>query len=152
MNFLQAGTIKELQLRGSFKEVRKKIQNDLGERVKLKARSWKDLLEVVNHFHNLLESQSKICIDKSENIESVSSDSLYFLSESTQIIYALVRLDGEQRLKELGIDRSYYKDSEKAKKWRNRTAMMIHPDKCKHPFAEIATDKLVELFNNMIGK
>lgn len=107
MNFLKAGTIKELQLCGSFKEVRKRIQNDLGERVKLKARSWKDLLEVVNHFYNLLESQSKICIDKSEDIESVSSDSLYFLSESTQIIYALVRLDGEQRLKELGIDRSF---------------------------------------------
>ena len=49
MNWIQSTTLKELQSCGSFKDVRNTIQDYLGERLKLKARGWKNLLEVVEH-------------------------------------------------------------------------------------------------------
>jgi bifunctional DNA-binding transcriptional regulator/antitoxin component of YhaV-PrlF toxin-antitoxin module len=142
MSWIQSTTLKELQSFGSFKDVRNTIQDYLGERLKLKARGWKNLLEVVEHIRSLTIPS-----------ESISTgDSLYFKSEAARIIYALVKLDGEQRLRELKIDRSYYRDSEKAKKWRNEIAKLIHPDRCNHPQSAVATNKLSEIFNSMIGK
>ena len=88
----------------------------------------------------------------SEEINPSDEDSVYFKSEAARIIYALVKLDGEPRLKELKIDRSYYRDGEKAKKWRNEIAKLIHPDRCNHQQSAVATHKLTELFSNMVRK
>lgn len=77
---------------------------------------------------------------------------MYFKSEADRIIYALLKLDGEQRLKELGVDRSHTKDLQKAKKWRNDLAKIIHPDICNHPEAAEASGKLTKLYEQMTGK
>jgi hypothetical protein len=153
MKELQSTTLKELQSCGAFKDVRHTIQDYLGTRLKLKVRGWKNLLEVVEHLRVFTISSNSIsALQVSEEINSPDSDSLYFKSESARIIYALVKLDGDQRLKELKIDRSYYRDSEKAKKWRNEIAKLIHPDRCNHPQSAVATNKLSEIFNNMVRK
>lgn len=153
MNWIQSTTLKELQACGSFKDVRHAIQDYLGTRLQLKVRGWKNLLEVVEHLHNFtISSKSISALQVSEEINFSEGDSLYFKSEAARIIYALVKLDGEQRLKELKIDRAYYRDSEKAKKWRNEIAKLIHPDRCNHPQSAVATNKLSEIFNNMIQK
>jgi hypothetical protein len=148
MRLLQVKTLEELKSFGSFREVRQSIQSSLGRRLSLKVRGWKELLEAVNQLQvlegNITEESNQVVIaDKS---------SLYFKSEAARIIYALLELDGEQRLKELKISRAYYQDLDKAKKWRNELARIIHPDKCEHPKAALATNKLTELFENMVGK
>jgi hypothetical protein len=153
MNWLQSTTIKELQSCGSFKDIRNATQDYLGKRLQLKVRGWKNLLEVIEHLRSFTTSSSAIStLEVSEEINILDRDSLYFKSEAARIIYALVKLDGEQRLKELKIDRSYYRDSEKAKKWRNEIAKLIHPDRCNHPQSAVATNKLSEIFNNMVRK
>lgn len=152
MNFLQATTLKELQACGSFKDIRHSMQDLLGKRLNLKARGWKDLLEIIQHLRSFTSSQPTSSLQMSKEIDLSDETSLYFKSEAARIIYALVQLDGEQRLKELKIDRSYYRDTEKAKKWRNEVAKLIHPDRCKHPQAALATNKFTEIFENMIGR
>jgi hypothetical protein len=153
MNWFQSTTLKELQSCGSFKDVRHTIQDYLGIRLQLKVRGWKNLLEVVEHLRSFtISPNSTSALQVSEEINLSDGDSLYFKSEAARIIYALVKLDGEQRLKELKVDRSYYRDSEKAKKWRNEIAKLIHPDRCNHPQSAVATNKLTEIFNNMVRK
>lgn len=153
MNWIQSTTLKELQSCGSFKDVRHAIQDYLGTRLQLKVRGWKNLLEVVEHLRSFTISSKAIStLGFSKEINFYDGDSLYFKSEAARIIYALVKLDGDQRLQELKIDRSYYRDSEKAKKWRNEIAKLIHPDRCNHPQSAVATNKLSEIFNNMIRK
>jgi len=152
MNCLQAKTLKELKDYGSFKDVRRNIQDFLGERLTLKARSWKDLLAVVEHIQGFTSCQPSHPLEPPEEVGNSTEASLYFKSEAARIIYALLKLDGEQRLNELGIDRSHYRDLDKAKKWRNEIAKLIHPDLCKHPQSNLATNKLTELFGNMIGR
>ena len=152
MKWLQAKTIKELQAYGSFKDVRQRIQNSLGQRFSLKVRSWQELLEAVQRLQSLV-SDSSIQLTQEIQAAVVSDEySLYFNSEEARFIYALVELDGEQRLKELGVNKSYYRDFNKAKKWRNEVAKIIHPDVCKHPKATLAINKLTELFENMVGQ
>jgi hypothetical protein len=152
MKWLQAKTIEELQSYGSFKDVRQRIQDSLGKRFSLKARSWQELLEAMQRLQSLV-NDSSIQLTQ-ENQAAVRSDeySLYFNSEESRLIYALIELDGEQRLKELGVNKSYYRDVNKAKKWRNELAKIIHPDVCKHPKAALAINKLTELFENMVGQ
>lgn len=152
MKWLQAKTLEEIKLCGSFKEVRKSVQDILGTTLVLKGRSWKELLESVNKLQSLVENKSTDIILEANAKQNLDTSSLYFQSEAAQIIYALLELDGEKRLKELKISRSFYQDSSKAKKWRNDLARIIHPDKCKHPNAAFATNKLTELFENMVGQ
>lgn len=152
MKWLQARTLEELKTCGSFSEVRQRVKNSLGERLGLKARSWKELLEAVQSFQRLVCDQSGQLTREYDRKSSLDEASLYFKSEAVRIIYALVELDGEQRLRELGVDKSYYRDLGKAKKWRNKLAKVIHPDACKHAKAALATNKLTEIFQNMTGK
>jgi hypothetical protein len=153
MNWLQATTTKELQSCGSFRDIRNNTQDFLGKRLRLRVRGWKNLLEVVEHLRSFsISPDSTAILEASEEINFLDGDSLYFKSEATRIIYALVKLDGDQRLKELKIDKSYYRDSEKAKKWRNQIAKLIHPDRCDHPQSAVAANKLSEIFNNMVRK
>lgn len=152
MKCFQIKTLDELKSYGSFDEVRQSIKSSFGSKVILKARSWAELLEAIKQIQILVGDKSiKASYENNLVIESDES-SLYFKSEAARIIYSLIELDGESRLKELKITRSHYRDLEKAKKWRNKLAMIIHPDKCNHPNAALATNKLNEMFENMVSK
>lgn len=73
----------------------------------------------------------------------------YFVSESARLIHALVELDGESRQRALGVTQSHYRDAELAKQWRNRIAMQIHPDVCRHAKAHEAANELAVMFQEM---
>jgi PhoPQ-activated pathogenicity-related protein len=123
----------------------------------LKAKSWAALLEKLNT-PSIKSLQLKIDRLQSENTAlkqqlaaAQTTESDYFVSPTAEIIYSIVKLDGEDRLKALGINRSHYKDPAKAKQWRNEMAAKVHPDKCTHPQAAIAIDEVTALYKNMVG-
>ena len=125
---------------------------------KLKASSWAALVEKLNPQPNIKELQAQIVKLEAENaslkqqlIAAQNIESDYFVSPDAEIVYSIIKLDGEQRLKALGINRTHYKNSDKAKKWRNDLAMKIHPDKCAHPHAGKAMDEITALYDNMVG-
>ena len=128
---------------------------------KLKAISWAALVEKLNPSPiepTIKELQTQVTQLKAENaslkqqlIAAQNTESDYFVSPDAEIVYSIIKLDGEQRLKALGINRTHYKNSDKAKKWRNDLAMKIHPDKCAHPHAGKAMDEITALYDNMVG-
>lgn len=160
MEWLKAKTFEDFKQLGTFKSVRQQIKTDLGTKLELKVRGWEDLWEAVKNVQELSSSTLKTLTYDSSDIDTENNDnviednvgesSLYFKSESARMIYALVELDEKYRLRELGIDISYYRDVEKAKKWRNKVAKIIHPDFCKHPKANLAMNILTDVFNNMV--
>jgi cell division protein FtsB len=127
----------------------------------IKARSWADLVEKIKLpaiDPTVEELQAQIVKLEAENIAlkqqliaAQNTDSDYFVSPDAEIVYTIINLDGEQRLKALGINKSHFKDSDKAKKWRNDLAMKVHPDKCTHPHAARAMEEITALFENMVA-
>jgi cell division protein FtsB len=124
---------------------------------RLKARSWADLVEKIKP-DPIVELQAEIDRLKAENAAlkqqlttAQNTDSDYFVSPEAEIVYSIINLDGEQRLKALGVNKTHYKNSDKAKKWRNDLAKKVHPDKCAHPHAGKAMDEITALYENMVG-
>lgn len=149
MEWLETETLEDLKQLGSYRKMREEIKNSLGNRIYFKARGWADLWEVVQSIRQL--KLSGILPQKIEQYQANVSDEnlMYFKSEADRIIYALLRLDGEQRLRELGVNKSHTRDLEKAKSWRNKLAKLIHPDVCKHPESVEASTELTNLYEQM---
>ena len=152
MEWLQAKTLEDLKACGSFNELRQQIKGSIGEKISLKFGSWEDLFCAIQELKDFIAKVNGITSQSNGELEVISQTSLYFQSDAARIIYALLELDGEQRLKELGIDKSYTKDLEKAKNWRNSVAKIIHPDVCKHPNASEASIKLTKLYEQVTGQ
>jgi len=74
----------------------------------------------------------------------------YFKSIKHRYIFALTELDGEIRAKILGITKELYNDKKKAKKWRDKLTVLLHPDVCNIEGAEKAMAKINELYERMI--
>lgn len=72
---------------------------------------------------------------------------LYFISESTRIIFGLVKLNGKQQLDFLGVDYGHYSDKKLAEKWYTETKRKIASSK--HPRLEVALEKLEILYKGM---
>lgn len=152
MKWLQAKTLDDLKACGSFNELRQQIKESLGEKLSLKFGSWEDMFCAVQELRDFVTKACGTISENNDESKETDTNSLYFQSDAARIIYALLELDGEQRLKELGIDKSYTKDLEKAKSWRNNIAKVIHPDVCKHPNASEASIKLTKLYERMTGQ
>lgn len=152
MKWLYVETIEELKKCGSFKEIRQEIKESLGEKVSIKFDSWENLLNAIQELRQFIFKANNIIFQNNTELLEMSKTSLYFQSDAARIIYALLELDGEQRLRELGVIKSYTKDLEKAKNWRNNIAKKIHPDICKHPKASEASIKLTKIYEQMTGK
>jgi FtsZ-binding cell division protein ZapB len=75
----------------------------------------------------------------------------YFKSAEAELIYSIVKLDGEDRMRALQITRSHYNNAKTAKDWRNKIANRVHPDKCRHPEAQVAATKIVEMYKSMVA-
>jgi hypothetical protein len=128
----------------------------------IKAVSWTALADKLNNppiakptikglQAQITELKAEIETLKQQLTTAQNTDSDYFVSPTAEIVYNIVKLDGEQRLKALGINRSHYKDGDKAKKWRNDLAAKVHPDKCAHPQAATAMDEITALYKNMVA-
>jgi hypothetical protein len=123
-----------------------------------KAKSWQALADKLKPVIDIAALQLQIKKLEAENAalkqqltatQSINSE--YFISPEAEIVYSITQLDGEQRLKALGINRTHYKDVKKAKDWRNNLAMKIHPDHCVHPHAAKAMDEITILYENMVA-
>lgn len=152
MEWLQAKSLEELKACGSFNELRQKIKDRLGDKINLKFSSWEELFCALQDLKDFVAKANEIITQDDDKSEATSTSSLYFQSDAARIIYALLELDGEQRLKALGINKSHTKDLEKAKSWRKNLAKIIHPDVCKHPNASEASTKLTKIYEQMTGQ
>lgn len=81
--------------------------------------------------------------------ESKEEEDEYFKSKEAELIFYLVELDGELRMKKLGITRQHTRNLATAKKWRNDIAQLIHPDVSNHPKAAQAFSVLTEMYEQM---
>jgi hypothetical protein len=132
---LNAQSVDELKKLGKYKEIRNLIQQELTNRLQIKASGWNDLYDVIS------------LMRKVEELENIP----YFKSETDRLIYSLIELSGEPQLKALCINKSHFRDAKKAKALRNSIAHKIHPDKSKHPKAEEAMGELTKLFRGVLG-
>lgn len=72
---------------------------------------------------------------------------LYFISEEARIIFGLVELDGEERMKLVGINLTHYYNTDKAKNWYEETKSKI--ENSEHPMKDVAIENLNKLYKGM---
>jgi putative uncharacterized protein FNV0883 len=72
---------------------------------------------------------------------------LYFISEETKIIFALVELDKKPQLDLLGVDYYHYAVIEAGQKWYYETKDIL--EKSNHPKAKEAMNQLEKIFKGM---
>ena len=88
------------------------------------------------HYRNRFHLYSRLQISKGSN----------------EYIFYLTELDGEIRMKKLGITKSLFNNKNEAKVWRDKILKEIHPDINNHPKSTLAMAKLNEMYNSMVGK
>jgi hypothetical protein len=145
---LSIQSVSDLKKLGSYKDVRRHLQEKLTRKLQIKSRGWKDLYEIIEMLRSI--NAARISPNNLPNKNNDKQENFYFKSEVDQFIYALVELSGELQLKALGLNKSHFRDSKKAKQLRNTIAHKIHPDICNHPKAKDAMNKLTKLFNEVI--
>ena len=72
---------------------------------------------------------------------------LYFISEETKIIFALVELDKKPQLDLLGVDYYHYAVIDAGQKWYHETKDIL--EKSNHPKAKEAMKQLEKIFKGM---
>lgn len=149
---LKIESLEELKELGKMLEIKYEVQEKLGDRIKIRSRSWEELFLAIQQLKNFLNyeineitpiNQRNLPMKKDSNIE-------YFKTRTDEIIYALIELKGKQRQEKLNITNFCYNNPKYAKKWRNDIVKLIHPDKTKHPKAEEAMTLLQELYEGMV--
>jgi hypothetical protein len=118
-----------------------------------KAKSWQALADKLNTptIESLQQKIKELEARLAKDNAPEPFESAYFISPEAEIVYSIVELDGEERLKALGVNKLHFKDPEKAKKWRNDLAAKVHPDKCAHPYADKAMGQITALYKNMVA-
>lgn len=139
VTLLEVTSLESLKKYGSFKEVREKVKEVL-KIPKITAKGWVELYAV-------LEVNRTIQV-KMPTVEKYNSP--YFKDEESEMIFYLLELEGDTRLKKLGITNRHYKDKEQANMWKNQIIKKIHPDQSTHPQSEGATKELNKLYGSMI--
>ena len=72
---------------------------------------------------------------------------LYFIDESSKIIFALVELQGKVQMDLLGIGRIHYVNRDVSKNWHEETKNKIMNSK--HPKSEEAMNELKKIYKGM---
>lgn len=144
MKWIDVESVEELKTLGSFKEVKEEIKKDVGENVKLTGRSWNEVYNNIVNFRNLVN-----LINKSRQATQTNEE--YFASKANEYIFYLTELDGELRMKKLGITKTHFSNKKRAKTWRDKISKQIHPDVNNHPKSHLAMSKLNEMYTSMVG-
>ncbi|EJG0635987.1 hypothetical protein C4G38_RS23400 [Vibrio parahaemolyticus] len=131
-------TVNDLKKLGTFNQVKKIINDDLDGCAHVRARSWESLLKTIEKIRSVFGN----------NAEEIWVDG--FVSEEQKYIFCLVELDGENRLKLLGVSGLHYANKDVAKKWRNKIYQKIHPDKYTDPRTNQAVVILDKLYEEML--
>ncbi|PGQ88158.1 hypothetical protein [Priestia megaterium] len=76
---------------------------------------------------------------------------LYFKGEAEKLIFFIVELDGETRMKKLGITQYHYRNKNYALKWYEDLMKIINPNHCEHPKVQEAINELNKMYKSMVG-
>jgi hypothetical protein len=148
MDWLKAKTVADLKHIGKMNEIKRTISAALGTSIKVTPRNWEELMSAVKSLNNFVS----LATGNYPKEKSESKNILYFQSEADQLIFYLLELEGEVRLKKLKIRPYHFHDKELATEWRNKIIKLIHPDICNHPLAGEAVAEMNKLFERMAGK
>lgn len=145
--------INDLKKLGRFSEVKKQIKEYIMYKYTeipfIDVKSWNDLFAYITLLNQIIiKSPENYAIKNSDVNETYKSK--FFISKEAEYIYYLVKLDGEEQVEKLKIKEMYFKNQEAARRWRNDIVKYIHPDKCNHPDAEKAIEKLTNLYEKMV--
>lgn len=147
IDFLKVESVEELKKYGSLSQVREKFRTLVGnEDFELKTNTWDDMLESILKVQHLLKNLEILQQNKDDNEE------LYFKGKAEKYLFYLLELEGEERLKKLGVNKMHYANKERANKWKNNIAKIIHPDNCHHVKAEEAMKVLDKLYEEMVKR
>ena len=150
MRWINVQNVDELKSLGKFRDVKQEIKKDIGDNIKITGRSWKDLYKNISNFSKLVDKIYNCNISNKENTNKNTTS--YFTSKSNEYIFYLTELDGEIRMKKLGITKSLFTNKKDAKLWRDKISKEIHPDINNHPKSALAMAKLNEMYSSMVGK
>ena len=150
MRWINVQSVEELKTLGKFNDLKKEIKNDVEEKVKISGRSWDDVYKKIVDFRNITQKVGKE-LDIKPSIK-INDEDTYFTSKANEYIFYLTELDGEIRMKKLGVTKTHFTNKKKAKTWRDKISKEIHPDKNKSSKATDAMTKLNNMYSNMIGK
>lgn len=147
VDFLKVESIEELKKCGSLPLIREEFRTLVGnEDFALKTDTWDSMLESIMKVQNLLKNFEALQQKKEESKE------LYFKGEAEKYLFYLLELQGEERLNKLGVNKMHYVNKERANKWKNNIAKIIHPDNCHHEKAEEAMEVLNKLYEEMVKR
>ncbi|WP_444684527.1 hypothetical protein [Alkalicoccus luteus] len=157
MDLLNVNSIEELKKYGKFKEIKKKLNYKLGNSIKIRARGWTELFEVINDLNCLIKTLDNNVEDETAHIlptgqkgqSQIKKEVNYFKTEVDELIFYLLELDGDSRLDKLGVTSFHYRNRKYANNWRKDLARKLHPDVCKHPKAEEAYKELSKIYEGM---
>ena len=153
MEWMNVSSVEELKKMGKFREVSSLIKNDVKDTgIKISGRGWNDLWKSIEQFKDCIDKfcpKQKHEAEQIEIVEQTTEATIYFNSKASEYIFYLIELDGDIRMKKLGITNVHFKNKRLAKKWREQISKAIHPDVCQHPYATQAMSKLNELYNQM---
>lgn len=156
MEWFNVKDLEELKQLGSFNEVRAQIKAEGFNNLHVSGRSWEGLLDSIRHFRETVEKIQSLPMNEMVNCSNETSQpadlSGYFNSRASEYIFYLTELDGEQRLKKLGVSATHFSSKKAAKTWHNQISKVIHPDVCSHQKAAIAMAKLNDLYQQMVGR
>lgn len=152
MRWINVKDVNELKSLGKFAQVKQEIKKDVGDKIKITGRGWNDLYKNITKFSNLIEEIYQDDFNSTNEIKQSSNTFDYFTSKSNEYIFYLTELDGDIRMKKLGITKSLFANKNKAKAWRDKISKEIHPDINNHPKSSLAMAKLNEMYSSMVGK
>ncbi|MGL4737244.1 MAG: hypothetical protein ACRCW2_07265 [Cellulosilyticaceae bacterium] len=139
INWQEVQSVDDLKKWGTFKCVKEKVNESLAP-LKSQARGWEELYQFIKTY------SAKRIPEKDEKTYT----SAYFSSEASEILFYLLELDGEQRLKRLGVTKLHYKDKKYANEWKKKMMKAIHPDQSTHIKATEGTIELNKMYEEMI--
>ena len=106
-------TIEELKKLGNIKKLKKELKELVGDNIKIKTKSWKDLLESTEALKRIAELINKIDSTQKKSLEEIGEkqklekvQDLYFKGEVEKYIFYLLELDGKARLDKLGVNKN----------------------------------------------
>jgi hypothetical protein len=143
LNLFKVKSLEELKKIGKFRDVVTQFKEGMDNDKKVNTRSWQSLYDAICDYQKSLKRKK----GKAQKQETSS----YFLSKEAEIIFYLIELHGEERVKKLGLTKTHFSNKRKASKWRNDIEKIIHPDKCNHPMVAEAISELNSIYKEMVG-
>ena len=99
-------SLEELKGLGTFKEVRDQIFKEAGQ-IKLSRQSWDALWRAIQD-KKTIRTNSNIAPEYPKESIPCNQESIYFKDKACEIIFYLLELEGEIRLKKLSVNNRHY--------------------------------------------